>query len=153
IWTLDRRPLGTTGRGTHPSGRGNNDISAGTTPRGSHGLSLEQSGDSRTEMRALADVGNPIWPWVGPVTLAGRPWVCGDLTGGALTSANRADSFTLYTVGSNGKLRWQQKLTGIRKGHAYNRDHLVNILSQSADGTTTIVTGFDEVTGTKKFQL
>jgi hypothetical protein len=30
--------------------------------------------------------------------------VCGDWLGGALVSANRSDSYTLYTVGNDGKL-------------------------------------------------
>ena len=60
--------------------------------------------------------------------------VCGDWLGGALISANRKDSYTLYTVGNDGKLRWQVTLSGIRKGYAYNREHVMNVLSQSPDG-------------------
>jgi hypothetical protein len=79
--------------------------------------------------------------------------VCGDWTGGALISANHADSFTLYTVGKDGKLRWQHTLAGLRKGHSYTLQHLVHILSQSVDGTVTKLTGFDEVTGKQEFDL
>jgi hypothetical protein len=46
--------------------------------------------------------------------------VCGDWLGGALISANHANSYTLYTVGKDGKLRWRYTLVGARKGHAYN---------------------------------
>jgi outer membrane protein assembly factor BamB len=59
----------------------------------------------------------------------------------------------LYTVGGDGKLRWKQTLPGIRKGHAYNLEHLVHVLSQSADGAVTTVAGFDELTGVKRFEL
>jgi hypothetical protein len=50
-------------------------------------------------------------------------------------------------------LRWQYTLPGIRKGHAYNLEHLVHVLSQSPDGTVTTITGLDEVTGARKFEL
>ena len=153
IWALDKRPLGTTGWGTHPIGREINDISAVPTPDGPHVFSLEQTANGSTYLRAVAEDGIQVWNWLMPEKTRDVELVCGDWTGGALISANRGDSFTLYTVGNDGKLRWQHRLTGIRKGHAYNRDHLVNILSQSPDGTKTIVTGFDEVTGTQKFQL
>jgi outer membrane protein assembly factor BamB len=153
IWAVDKRPLGTTGWGTHPIGREINDISAAPTPDGPHVFSLEQTADGSTYLRAVAEDGIQIWNWLMPEKTRDVELVCGDWTGGALISANRPDSFTLYTVGNDGKLRWQQRLTGIRKSHAYNRDHLVNILSQSADDTTTALTGFDEITGTQKFQL
>jgi outer membrane protein assembly factor BamB len=50
-------------------------------------------------------------------------------------------------------LRWQQTLAGMRRGQAYNLDHLVHIISQSADGTKTVITGLDELTGAKRFEL
>ena len=79
--------------------------------------------------------------------------VSGDWLGGALISANRGDSYTLYAVGKDGKLRWQHTLAGVRKGLAFNLEHTVNVLSQSADGLVTKVTGLDEVTGEPRFEL
>jgi hypothetical protein len=79
--------------------------------------------------------------------------VCGDWLGGALISSNHAGSFTLYTVGKDGKLQWQHTLSGIRKAHAYNLEHLVHILSQPPDRTVTKITGLDGVTGVQKFEL
>ncbi len=55
-------------------------------------------------------------------------------------------------MGSNGKTRWKYTLAGSRKGHAYTLDHIVFLLSQSSDGTSTTVTALDR-DGKRKFQL
>jgi outer membrane protein assembly factor BamB len=77
--------------------------------------------------------------------------VCGDWFGGALISSNHPDSYTLYAVGKDGKLRWQHTATGLRKGLAISLDHLVYLLSQSADGNAASLEGLDELSGAKKF--
>jgi outer membrane protein assembly factor BamB len=79
--------------------------------------------------------------------------VCGDWLGGALISANQPSSYTLYTVGTDGKVRWQHTLEGIRKAHAYTLTHVVHLLSKSQDRTVTKLTALDEVTGEQKFEL
>ncbi|HLM98705.1 MAG TPA: hypothetical protein VK335_05460 [Bryobacteraceae bacterium] len=93
------------------------------------------------------------WSWQVPEKTRNVELVCGDWLGGALISANRGDSYTLYTVGNDGKLRWQHTLAGNRKAHAYNLQHLVHVLTQSPDGLVTTVTGLEEVTGEQKFEL
>ena len=136
----------------HPIGRDIGDISAVPTPDGPHIFSLEQTAGGSTYLRGVGADGIQLWAWLMPEDARDVELVCGDWTGGALISANRGDSFTLYTVGKDGKIRWQHKLAGVRKGHAYSLNHLVNILSQSPDGTVTTLTGFDEITGAKKFE-
>ena len=81
--------------------------------------------------------GIQLWTWLLPENAHDVELVCGDWMGGALISANQPDYYTLCTVGKDGKLRWKHRFSGLRKGHAYNLQHLVHILSQSADGTIT----------------
>jgi outer membrane protein assembly factor BamB len=154
IWSQDQ-PLapGTTKWGTHPIGREIGDISAVPTPGGPSVFSLEQTANGKTYLRGVRDDGIQIWNWLMPETTRDVDLVCGDWLGGALISANRNDSYTLYTVGNDGKLRWQHMLSGIRKAHAYNREHVMNVLSQSPDGFAATVSGLDQATGEKKFDL
>jgi outer membrane protein assembly factor BamB len=154
IWPQDQpMPMGTTTWGTHPIGREIGDISAVPTPDGPSIFSLEQTANGKTYLRGVRDDGIQIWNWLMPETTRDVDLVCGDWLGGALISANRSDSYTLYTVGNDGKLRWQHTLSGIRKAHAYNREHVMNVLSQSADGFAATVSGLDQATGEKKFDL
>lgn len=154
IWPLDQQiPQGETHWGMHPIGRELGDISAVPTPEGPNTFSLEQTPGGRTYLRAVADDGIQIWSWLLPEAAHDVELVCGDWLGGALISANSKDSYTLYTVGSDGKTRWRRTFAGIRKGHAYNLDHLAHILTQSADGTTAILSAIDSETGELKFEL
>src|SRR5262249_56296503 len=93
------------------------------------------------------------WYWLLPEKNQEVELVCGDWLGGALISSNHSDSFTLYTVGKDGKLRWHYTFSGVRKAHAYNADNLVHILSQSRDRTVTKITALDGVTGDQRFEL
>src|SRR5262249_54203969 len=79
--------------------------------------------------------------------------VCGDWTGGAVISANRPDSYTVYMVGKDGSLRWQHTFSGARKAHAFSPEHVVHLLSQSSDGSSTKITALDEISGDPKFEL
>jgi outer membrane protein assembly factor BamB len=154
IWSPDRpAPPGTTNWGTHPIGREIGDIPAVPTADGPHLFSLEQTASGSTYLRAIGDDGIQVWTWLMPEITHDVELVCGDWLGGALISANHGNSYTLYTVGKDGKLRWQHTSDGIRKGHAYNLEHLVHVLSQSREGMVTRVTGIDEVTGAQKFDL
>lgn len=56
-------------------------------------------------------------------------------------------------IDKNGQLRWKHTFSGIRKGHAYNLQHLVHIVAQSANGTVTTLTGLDEESGALRFEL
>jgi outer membrane protein assembly factor BamB len=154
IWSAGQPlPPGTTGWGMHPIGREIGDIAAVPTPDGTNVFSLEQTASGSTYLRGVREDGIQDWAWLMPERTHDVELVCGDWLGGALISANRGDSYTLYTVGKDGKLRWQHTLPGIRKAHAYNLEHKVNLLSQSSDGLATKVTGLDEITGELKFDL
>jgi len=154
IWSALRAlPPGTTNWGLHPIGREIGDLPAVPTPDGPTVYSLEQTAAGDSYLRADREDGIQVWTWLMPEKTSDVELVCGDWMGGALISANRGDSFTLYTVGKDGKLRWQHEFAGVRKGHAYNLQHLVHILSQSLDGTVTHLTGLDEESGVQKFEL
>jgi outer membrane protein assembly factor BamB len=154
IWPEnDKLPPGTTNWGTHPIGRELGDISAVPTAEGPNVFSLEQTAQGNTYLRGVREDGIQIWNWLMPEKTLDVDLVCGDWLGGALISANRGESYTLYTVGNDGKLRWQRTLPGIRKSHAYNREHVMNVLSQSQDGLTTKISGLDQQTGDVKFEL
>jgi len=154
IWPATQPlPQGTSTWGTHSIGRDLGDLAAVPVEDGVNMFSLEQNGTGRTYLRALTDDGIQVWSWLMPEPNQQAELVCGDWLGGALISSNHSGSFTLYTVGKDGKLRWQRTLPGIRKAHAYNTEHLVHILSQSPDRTITKITGLDEETGAQKFEL
>ncbi len=153
IWSALRPlPAGTIGWSGHPIGREIGDLPA-VPGDGPTLYSLEQTESGKTYLRANREDGIQLWTWLMPETVHDVELVCGDWMGGALISASREDSFTLYTVGKDGQTRWKHTFSGIRKGHAYNLKHLVHILSQSADGTQTIVTGIDEESGALRFEL
>jgi outer membrane protein assembly factor BamB len=154
IWPLDQPlPPGTTRWGTHGVGRDIRDLAAVPTEDGPNQFSMEQAAGDSSYLRGIREDGIQVWSWLMPEKTHDVELVCGDWLGGALISANRPDSFTLYTVGKDGKLRWQHTLAGLRKGHAYTLQHLVHILSQSLDGTITKLTGFNEETGEQAFDL
>ncbi|MCU1270914.1 MAG: hypothetical protein JWN74_2208 [Acidobacteriaceae bacterium] len=154
IWSVVKGPpVGATNWGVDDIGTQIRDLPAVPTATGPTLYSLEQNGSGETYLRAFSGSGMQLWRWRLPESSRNIELVCGDWTGGALISANNSRSFTLYTIGGDGKLRWRQTLAGIRKGHTYNLDHLVHILSQSANGTNTLITGFDELTGAKRFEL
>ena len=154
IWPADQPiPPGTTSWGTDPVGRQIGDLPAAPRPDGPQAYSLEQTTSGRTYLRALGDDGIQVWAWLMPegthdVELVGSDWL-----GGALISANRATSYTLYALGKDGKLRWQYRFSGLRKGHAYTLQHVLYVLSQSSDGMLTNVTAVDELTGARNFEL
>ncbi len=154
IWSALRPlPLGTTNWSLRPIGREIGDLPAVPTADGPTVYSLEQTAEGKTYLRADTNDGVQVWTWLMPENAHDVELVCGDWLGGALISANRADSFTLYTVGKDGQTSWKHTFPGVRKGHAYNLQHLIHILSQSLDGTNTTLTGIDEVSGSVRFTL
>jgi hypothetical protein len=154
IWPDDTPlPVGTSRWELPRIGREIGDLAAVPTGDGPELFFVEQTASGNTYVRGVTDKGVQIWAWLMPETTPNVELVCGDFLGGALISANHGTSYTLYTVGKDGRLRWQHTLDGIRKGHAYNQEHLIHLLSQSPDRTVTRVTGLDEVTGVQKFDL
>lgn len=154
IWPGDQPlPAGTTHWGSHSLGRDLGDIAAVPTADGVNLFSLEETSSGNTYLRGYAEDGIQEWAWLLPEKNQQVELVCGDWLGGALISSNHAGTFTLYTVGKDGKLQWQHTLSGARKSHAYSTDHLIHILSQSADKTAAKITGLDEMTGRQKFEL
>jgi hypothetical protein len=139
IWPeAEPLPPGTTNWAVHPIGREIGDLPAVPTGDGPHMYSLEQTANGSSYLRADADDGIQVWAWLMPEKTADVELVCGDWLGGALVSANRADSFTIYAVAKDGQVRWQETIPGLRKGHTL-QSRLVYLLSQSADGTASRV--------------
>jgi outer membrane protein assembly factor BamB len=154
VWPADQElPPGTSTWGTHPIGRELGDIPAVPTPDAPTIFTLEQTPAGKTHLRGIRDDGIQVWNWLMPEDTRDVELVCGDWLGGALISANRADSYTLYTVEKDGSLRWRHDFAGKRKAHAYNLEHVVHILSQSSDGFATKLTALDEKSGDLKFEL
>jgi hypothetical protein len=153
VWSALRSlPPGTTNYGLHPIGREIGDLPA-VPGDGPHIYSLEQTPGGETYLRADREDGIQLWTWHMPEKTQDVDLVCGDWMGGALISAKRADSFTLYTVDKDGETRWQHSFPGVRKSHAYNLQHLIHIVSQSIDGNSATLTGLDEVTGDVLFEM
>ena len=153
IWPdSEPMPLGATNWAVHPIGREIGDLPASPTANGPHLYSLEQTASGSSYLRADDDDGIQVWTWLMPEKTPDVELVCGDSVGGVLVSANRADSFTLYAVGSDGKVRWQETIPGLRKGHTLHSG-LLYVLGQSPTATTAQVTALDELSGEKKFDL
>ena len=153
IWPeTEPLPPGTTNWAVNPIGREIGDLPAFPTGDGPHLYSLEQTANGSSYLRAGDEDGIQVWTWLMPEKTLDVEMVCGDWLGGALVSANRADSFTIYAVGKDGQVRWQETIQGLRKGHTL-QSRLVYLLSQSADGTASQVTVLDELSGEHKFDL
>ncbi len=154
IWSALRPlPLGTTNWGLHPIGREVGDLPAVPTGDGPDVLSLEQTTGGDTYLRADMNDGVQVWTWLMPEKTHDVELICGDWLGGALISAAQSNSYTLYAVGKDGKLRWQHTSIGVRKSLAISTDHILYLLNQSPEGTATSLTAFDEAAGTKLFEL
>ena len=152
IWPADQPlPNGTTTWGMHPIGREVGDLPAVPGPGPVSTFSLEQTAEGSTYLRGVTDEGIQEWAWLMPEKARNVELICGDWLGGALIAANRADSFTLYVVGNDGKLRWNRSFAGRRTAHAYNLEHLLHIVTESPDGAE--ITGLDGTTGELRFEL
>jgi hypothetical protein len=115
-------------------------------------FSLEQ--DSRnTYVRGFSAKGIQRSLWTLPGYAGKLEIVCGDMLGGLLFSAVSPDSYTLYSVAPEGKLRWKHSFAGIRKGHTINYQGMLYLLNQSPDGFAATITAWDEETGDLRFTL
>jgi len=128
-------------------------LAAVPSPDGPNMYSLEQTDTGNTYLRAYTEEGFQLWAWHIPDETREVELVCGDWLGGALISVNRMDSYTLYAVGNDGKLRWQRKVDGLRKGFTINTDSQLYLLTQSVDGTAANLTSISDVSGATKFKL
>jgi hypothetical protein len=91
--------------------------------------------------------------WTLPETVPDVSFLCSEDAGGVIVSASRGDSYNLYVVGKDGKLRWHHIFAGVRKGHALDSHGLLHLLNESTDGTTASLAVWDEVAGAEKFTL
>lgn len=104
-------------------------------------------------VRAFTNRGLQMWIWILPESAGDVELVCSENMGGAIVTVTRSDSYTLYVVGNDGKLRWRHQFEGVRKGFALNAGNLVHLLNQTVDGTSATVIGLDGSTGIEKFKL
>jgi outer membrane protein assembly factor BamB len=154
IWPAENPiPPGTTNWGVRPIGRELGDIPAVPTDDGPNMFSLEQTAAGGNYLRAGRDDGIQVWSWVVPEPTRNVELGCGDWLGGAVISANRADSYTIYAVAGDGTMRWKYEARGSRTGLAISTAHLIHLVSQSADGTSARVAGLDEESGALIYDL
>lgn len=154
IWPMGESfPAGTPNWTTHDIGKEIDAIAAVPSSNGPNVYSLEQTEAGSAYLRAFASNGIQLWSWLMPEDTRDLELVCGDWLGGAVISANRAEAYTLYFVGNDGKLRWQHNVEGLRKGLAIDTNNSLYLLSQSVDGTVTDFAAFDEASGEGKFEL
>jgi hypothetical protein len=155
IWSAIRPlPGGTTNYSTHDfGGRSIGILPAVPTADGPNLYSVDEFPNGSIYLLAMREDGIQVWSWLLPEATHNVELICGDWLGGALISANRDDSYTLYAVGKDGELRWQRTMKGARKGLADSTDHLVHVVNQSTDGNNVTVIGIGEDTGTKYFEL
>ena len=115
-------------------------------------FTLDQN-DQGTYLRALTNRGIQLWM----LRLASKDGkaeiMCGDNYGGAIITVARANAYTLYVAGKDGKLKWQHTFAGIRKGYAINASNLIHLLNQSADGSSAVLSAWDGTSGVEKFEL
>lgn len=150
IW--EKIQEGTTRWSTRPIGRHIKNLPA-VPGDGPHLYSLEQRPDGITFLRALEQDGIQAWAWRMPEMNLDVELICGDWYSGAEISSTHHDHYTVYVVGKDGKLRWKHTAQGRRKGLAISTDHSFYLLTQSRDGTSSMLEAFDEKSGEKKFEL
>lgn len=103
-------------------------------------------------VRGLTNRGLQMWMWTLPRPGGVAEVICGDDLGGLILSVTRNDSYTIYVVTKDGKLRWRQKFEGVRKGYALT-NNIFHLLTQSVDGTSATFSAWDGTTGAEKFKL
>jgi outer membrane protein assembly factor BamB len=153
IWpALQSLPAGATKWSLHDIGRTiGRVIPSVPTEAGRHEFYLQQTATGSTYLRTIDEDGIQVWVWLMPEITHDVELICGDWLGGAEVSADRADSFTLYAIGSDGKLRWEHSVRGSRKALAISPADGVLLISQSMDGTAANLERIDERTGEEKF--
>ncbi len=153
IWpALQPLPPGTTHWSVHDIGRSiGRVIPSVPTEAGEREFFLQQTAGGSTYLRTLDEDGIQVWAWLMPENTHDVELICGDWLGGAEVSADRTDSFTLYAIGSDGKLRWEHSAQGSRKALAISPADGALLLSQSVDGTEASLERIDELTGEEKF--
>lgn len=153
IWpALQPLPVGLTKWSVHDIGRSiGRVIPSVPTAAGEREFFLQQTASGSTYLRTLDEDGIQVWAWLMPENTRDVELICGDWLGGAEVSADRADSFTLYAIGSDGKLRWEHSAQGSRKALAISPADGVLLISQSVDGTAANLERIDEQTGEEKF--
>ncbi len=109
--------------------------------------------DKGALVRGLTNRGLQLWVWTLPKPDGKIELVCGENSGGAVLTVTRSDSYILYVVGKDGKLRWHHKFDGVRKGYAVNATNILHLLNESVDGASATISGWDAATGAEKFKL
>jgi outer membrane protein assembly factor BamB len=152
IWPGATLPMGTAKWSLKPLGQTLDHMQAAPTENGPDLYLLSQDSSS-TYLQGVSADGIQISFWTLPEPARRVEMVCGDDLGGIILAARRQDSYTLYVVGKDGKLRWRHAFAGIRVGHALNYENMLHLLNQSIDRKSATVTVWNEASGTEKFSL
>lgn len=127
-------------------------IQAVPTPDSPDFITLDQN-DNGTYVRGLTNRGQQMWMVKLPEAAGEMKLLCGDNFGGAIVIATRPESYTVFVVNKAGKVSWQRKFDGVRKGYAFNAANLLHLITESVDGTSAIVSAWDGSTGVERFTL
>jgi outer membrane protein assembly factor BamB len=152
IWAGPKLPMGTIKWSLKPLGRSLDQIPASPVGGGPDLFALSQD-SSATYLQGLSGDGIQLSFWTLPESTRRVEMICTDDLGGAIIAAQHQDSYTIYVVGKDGKLRWRHAFAGIRVGYALNYEGLLHLLNQSADHKSSTLTVWDEAAGTERFTL
>ncbi len=152
IWPGAQLPMGTIKWALKPVGRSLDQMQATPISGGPEIFVLSQD-SSATYLQGLSGDGIQLSVWKLPEATRRVEIVCGDDLGGIILAAEHPDSYTIYAVGKDGKLRWRHTFAGIRVGYALNYEGLLHLLNQSTDRKSSMLTAWDEASGTEKFSV
>ncbi len=152
IWPGSTLPMGTIKWSLKPLGRSLDQLPAAHVGGGPDLFALSQDSGA-TYLQGLTEDGIQLSFWTLPEPARKVEMICTDDLGGAIIAAQHQDSFTIYVVGKDGKLRWRHIFAGIRVGYALNYEGLLHLLNQAADRKSSTLTVWDEAAGTENFTL
>jgi outer membrane protein assembly factor BamB len=152
IWPGPKLPMGTIMWGLKPFGLSQSQLPAAPGGGGPDLFVLSQDSGA-IYLQGLSADGIQLSSWTFPESTRKVEMICTDDLGGAIIAAQHQDSYTIYVVGKDGKLRWRHTFAGIRVGYALNYEGLLHLLNQAPDHKSSTLTVWDEAAGTEKFTL
>ncbi len=153
IWPGESLPRGTVKWTIVPLGRNTGMVPAVPTEESDIDIySVDQDGQ-HTYIRGFSATGMQRSLIKLPESTSKVEIVCGDNLGGVIVASIHADSYMVYSVSGDSKIRWQQSFQGVWRGHALSAEGILHLLTQSANGFEATITALDEATGQQKFSL
>jgi hypothetical protein len=151
VWA-DNLPIGTVKWSVKPIGRTVAQVFAEPAFDGPDIYWLIQDSD-HTYIQAVSADGMQWFLWTLPEPGRHVDIVCADNMGGVMVLAQHPDSYVIYAVGKDGKLRWRHSFSGLKTAHALSSDNTLYLLSRSADQRTATLVGWNQIQNTERFTL